>query len=276
MDSRRMCPHCRAFITNKDRICPYCNERVGERAVDRRTPGAILGGLIPHARFVTMTLLTVNVGMYLLTVVYSMRSGNNQALTDLDQRTLLLLGETFPEALQAGQWWRLVTAGYLHGGLLHILGNMWVLLMVGSQVEELYGGARMFVYYTAATVCGFYLSSAIMGHYSVGASAGITGLLGVMIAWGMQRRDEIGQHIKGQYLIWVVYLLASGFMFPNVDNTAHIGGLVSGFGIAWFTGTPRYEGAPIEKVWKIAGVLCLLLTALCFLLMFLFFIGYTQ
>jgi rhomboid protease GluP len=276
MDSRRMCPHCRAFITNKDRVCPYCNERVGERAVDKRNPGAILGGLIPHAQFVTTTLLTVNVGMYLLTVVYSMRSGNNQALMDIDPNTLISLGATLPRALHLGQWWRLVTAGYLHGGLIHILGNMWVLLQVGSQVEELYGSARMFVYYTVATICGYYLSSAIMGHFSVGASAGITGFLGVMIAWGMQRGDAIGEYIKGQYLIWVVYLLASGFMFTAVDNTAHIGGLVSGFAIAWLTGTPRHENSPIEKVWKIAGLICLLLTAACLLEAFLFFVQYTQ
>jgi rhomboid protease GluP len=277
MDSRRMCPHCRAFITNKDRVCPYCNERVGERAVDRRSPGAVLGGLIPHAQFVTTTLLTVNVGMYLLSAVYSMRSGNSQALMSLDGRTLTLLGETRPDFLhEYGEWWRLVTAGYLHGGLLHILGNMWVLLQVGSQVEELYGSARMFVYYTVASVCGFYLSSAILGHFTVGASAGITGLLGVMIAWGMQRGDAIGEYIKGQYLIWVVYILASGFMFPAVDNAAHIGGLVAGFAIAWVTGTPRYEGSPVERVWKVAGLLCLLLTGICLLEAFLFFVKYTQ
>src|SRR5580693_962423 len=51
MDSRRMCPQCRAFITSKDRVCPYCNEPVGPRAIDRRSPSPILGGLIPHARF---------------------------------------------------------------------------------------------------------------------------------------------------------------------------------------------------------------------------------
>src|SRR5581483_12170913 len=120
MDSRRMCPHCRAFITNKDRVCPYCGEKVGARAVDRRNPSAALGGLIPAGRFVTATLATVNIGMFLLTVVYSMRSGNSSALMDLDPRTLVYFGAVYPPALQVGQWWRLLTAAYLHGGLLHI------------------------------------------------------------------------------------------------------------------------------------------------------------
>ena len=60
MDQRRMCPNCRAFITTQDKVCPYCNERVGPRAAERRNPGAILGGFIPHARFVTMIILTIN------------------------------------------------------------------------------------------------------------------------------------------------------------------------------------------------------------------------
>jgi rhomboid protease GluP len=75
MDQRRMCPNCRAFITTHDKVCPYCNERVGPRAVERRDPGAILGGFIPHARFVTMIILTINFGLYLATVVFSQRNG---------------------------------------------------------------------------------------------------------------------------------------------------------------------------------------------------------
>src|SRR5256885_1060983 len=72
METRRMCPHCRAFITNKDRICPYCNESVGARAIDRRMPGEILGGIIPQNRFVTMIILLINSGLYAAMAVYSM------------------------------------------------------------------------------------------------------------------------------------------------------------------------------------------------------------
>ncbi|MGA2155851.1 MAG: hypothetical protein ABSH37_15665, partial [Bryobacteraceae bacterium] len=75
MDSRRMCPHCRAFITNKDKICPYCNERVGPRAIDRRSPADFLGGLIPHARFNTIVILLANFGLYVVSTLYSMRAG---------------------------------------------------------------------------------------------------------------------------------------------------------------------------------------------------------
>ena len=57
MDKRRMCPNCRAFITTDDKTCPYCEVKIGERAIDRRLPSDVLGGLIPHARFTTVMIL---------------------------------------------------------------------------------------------------------------------------------------------------------------------------------------------------------------------------
>lgn len=271
-----MCPHCRAFITNKDRICPYCNEKVGARAVDRRDPGALLGGLIPHARFATTLLLTVNVAMYLMTVIYSMRSGNSSAFMNIDVRTLVYFGAIFPPALRLGQWWRLVTAGYLHGGLLHIGMNMWVLTIVSAQVEEIYGAARMFVFYAIASVCGFYLSSVIIGTISVGASAGLTGLIGVMIAFGIHHRSAIGDAIKKQYLIWIGYILVSGFIISGVDNAAHVGGLAGGFALAYLTGAPGYRDEARETYWKAAALICILGTAFCFYKMYLSFSSFTQ
>lgn len=272
-----MCPHCRAFITNKDKVCPYCGEKVGARAVDRRNPGSILGGLIPQARFVTTTLLTLNVGMFLLTVLYSMRSGNGSALMDIDPRTLAYFGDKFRPLIEAGQWWRLMTAGYLHGGLFHIFMNMWVLLDVGLVVEQLYGPARMFVYYTVANVAGFYLSYIWSPVPSMGASAAIMGLIGVMIAYGMQHRSAVGDAIKGQYIRWVIWILIIGLLPGfNIDNAAHIGGLAAGFGLAYVTGTPRYEGSPIERIWKAASGVCVLSTAVCFLEMYFSFARFTQ
>jgi rhomboid protease GluP len=159
MDSRRMCPHCRAFITNKDKICPYCNEQVGPRAIDRRSPADFLGGLIPHARFNTIVILLANFGLYLVSTLYSMRAGGGGGFSGIDGATLFAFGAKFGAAIAAGQWWRLVTAGFLHGGLLHILMNSWVLFDLAPQVEEMFGASRMWVIYFVSSVGGFYLSN---------------------------------------------------------------------------------------------------------------------
>jgi rhomboid protease GluP len=277
MDQRRMCPHCRAFITNKDRTCPYCNEPVGARAIDRRNPSAILGGIIPHARFTTIVILLINFGLFLATALYSMGAGNGEALWNIDVDTLVAFGAKYNAGLAAGQWWRLVTAGFLHGGLLHILMNSWVLFDLGAQVEEIYGAARMLVVYFVATVAGFYVSAVWSPAPSVGASAALMGLIGAMIALGVHHRNPLGSSIRATYIRWAIYIILFGLLPGlHVDNAAHIGGLAAGFGIAYLAGSPRLESSWTEKLWRGASWACILLTALSFLKMYLWFARMAQ
>src|SRR5271163_1745932 len=78
VDTRRMCPNCRAFVTTSDKVCPYCQAPIGPRAIDRRNPGEILGGLIPHARFTTMIILLINTALFIAEYV-SPQSGLSEA-----------------------------------------------------------------------------------------------------------------------------------------------------------------------------------------------------
>jgi len=269
-----MCPHCRAFITSSDRVCPYCNEPVAPRAY-RPDSGGALSGFIPHARFVTMMILLVNFALYIATALYSMRSGAGGAM-DVDGRTLFAFGAKFSPYVFAGQWWRLVTAGFLHGGILHILMNSWVLFDLGAQVEEVFGGARLMVLYFVATVMGFLASSFWSPSLSVGASAGIFGLIGAMIALGTMHRSEVGDHVRGMYMRYAVYMLLFGLL-PGlrVDNAAHIGGLVGGFATAYLARLPGGYGWT-ERFWRVASYVCLGLTALSFLKMYQWFGVLTQ
>src|SRR3989442_11178071 len=255
MDSRRMCPHCRAFITNKDRVCPYCHEEVGARPIDRRSPGDILGGLIPHARFTTSMMLLINVGLFLATVVFSMRLGNKEAFMNLDGLTLDLFGAKLSRNILLGnQWWRLVTAGFLHGGLIHIGMNMYVLYDLGKQVEEIYGTSRYVVFYFLSTVGGFLASTYWSAAESVGASAGLFGLIGVMIALGVRSQTSMGAAIRGMYIRWAIYGLLFGVLpYFHIDNAAHIGGLAAGFVTAYFAGTPRLASSAGEQAWRWAA-----------------------
>src|ERR1035438_10064404 len=109
-----MCPNCRAFVTTSDKVCPYCDAQLGPRAVDRRAPGEILGGLIPQARFTTIMILLINTGLFL-----AQSLNPHSGFTEM--------GESLPAPMMDGQWWRLITAGFLHGGIMHILMNSWVL-----------------------------------------------------------------------------------------------------------------------------------------------------
>lgn len=262
-----MCPHCRAFITTRDRVCPYCNETVGERAIDRHSPSDLLGGLIPHSHFATTMLLVVNASMYLAMSVYQ---GN---FMNFDFRTLYLFGAKFREfILQGGEWWRLVTAGFLHGGLFHIAMNSWVLYDLGAQIDDVYGTSRFVVIYFASTIAGFAASTYWSAAPSVGASAGLCGFIGAMIALGMSSNTAFGAAIRGTYIRWAIAIFLFGMIdLFRVDNAAHLGGLAGGFVVAYFAGTPRIASAPGERLWRLAAWACGAVTLYCFWRMYVNF-----
>ncbi|MGH9720060.1 MAG: rhomboid family intramembrane serine protease [Bryobacteraceae bacterium] len=256
----------------KDRTCPYCGQEVGRRAIDVRSPGEILGGLIPAARFTTVIILLLNFGLYAATAVYSIGAGNAAAPMDIDGMTLYRFGAKLRPAIQYGEWWRLVTAGFLHGGLMHIFMNSFALFDLSTQVETMYGTSRLLVFYLVSTVGGFLASTWYTMGLSIGASAGVFGLIGVMIAYGVTERTAAGAAVKGMYMRWAIYGLLFGFL-PGlrVDNAAHIGGLAAGFGCAYLAGTPRLGDRAIEKLWRIAGMAAVAITVFCFLKMYLSF-----
>jgi rhomboid protease GluP len=250
-----MCPSCRAFVTTSDRVCPYCDAQLGARAVDRRAPGEILGGLIPQARFTTIMILLINTGLFLA-----------QSLNP--QSGLLQWGASLPAPMMEGQWWRLITAGFLHGGILHILMNSWVLFDLGAEVEQIYGTSRLIVFYFVSTVTGFWTSSHFGDHSSVGSSAGIFGLIGAMLAFGVTDKSSLGAAVKALYMRWVIYGLVLSFI-PGVDKWAHIGGLAGGFVTGFLASTPRARLMWKEPLLRVLAGISLVITAAAFGVLYL-------
>ena len=269
-DPRRMCPHCRAFITTKDKVCPYCNERVGPRSYRAESTG-MLAGFIPQARYTTVLILFINLAFYIATGLYSTRGGQGSFM-DIDGPTLVGFGAAYSPYVFAGQWWRLVTAGFLHGGLLHILFNSWAMFDVGAQVDQIYGTPRMLVIYFISTVTGFLTSVMTRPVLAVGASAALCGLIGAMVAAGVRDRSAFGAMIRGAYVRWFIWILVFSLM-PGVDMAAHVGGFVGGFAIAWVAGAgeTRYASPWTNRLWQLCAVFCVILTACCFLKMYLSF-----
>ncbi|MCX6625641.1 MAG: rhomboid family intramembrane serine protease [Acidobacteria bacterium] len=191
---------------------------------------------------------------------------------DVDGRTLLLFGAKAPAYIFGGQWWRLITAGFLHGGLFHIMMNSWVLFDLGAQVEEVYGTSRLLVIYFLATVFGFLASTFWSPALSIGASAGVFGLIGAMIALGTRYQTAVGTAIRGMYIRWAIYGILFGLLpLFAVDNAAHIGGLAAGFLTGYIAGIPRPVSPVLERTWQVLAGCSLALTVLAFALMFLWF-----
>ena len=276
MDRRRMCPNCRAFISSDDRSCPYCGIALGAPAPVRSTSGES-GGIIPEHAFTTFILLLINAAIWAISIVISRQRGNADALMDLDNGTLILLGAKYtPLIKQSGQWWRLITAGFLHGGLFHIVMNGWAMLQLGRHVDVVYGSARYLVIFFAGTIAGFWLSMTISPEaLSVGASAGLCGLVGSLIAVGFLSRSEMALELRKGSLRYAGFILVFGLLSTmggmRIDNMAHLGGLGGGFAAAMVVGLPRPMVPARERLWTLAAWVCVLLTVFSFFQMLMFY-----
>ena len=261
-----MCPNCRAFITTDDKVCPYCEVQVAPRAVERR-PSVDTGGLLSGDRFSTTVILLINTGLFVATLLlYPLRSGGFDI--PVDNRALLQFGAMFAPAIAQGDWWRLITAGFLHGSLLHFLMNSWVLFDLGPQADSSFGTSRFLAIYFTSNITGFVASFYFSGGLSIGASAALCGLIGGMIALGTRERHSVFGAMRGAYIRWIIILLVLGFLFPGIDNAAHIGGLAGGFVVGYAAGPPSYREST-EGVWRVLAGIALAITAYAFVRVFL-------
>jgi rhomboid protease GluP len=173
--------------------------------------------------------------MYALGMVITMRMGGGglggglMGIGGIGGEVNFRLGESIPYPYIIKEPWRLVTAIFLHAGLLHIGFNMWVLMDIGPMVEELYGSARYFFLFVTTGVVGYIVSSTIGGHPSVGASGSLLGLIGGLLAATTGRKNPAAQALRSALIRWVVYIFVIGFIMSGTDNYAHGGGLASGF-----------------------------------------------
>ena len=141
-------------------------------------------------------------------------------------RALYQLGMTGGVAWRLDWWWTLLTAIYLHGGLLHIFFNIMWIRNLGPPAVEAFGPARTFVLFNMSGAMGFLLSNEISGTPTIGASGAIFGLLAALIVYGRKRG---GSMMTQQLWQWAVILGVLGFLMPGVNNWAHGGGFAGGW-----------------------------------------------
>ena len=132
------------------------------------------------------------------------------------------------------EYWRLITAPFLHGGAAHLGFNMLALWAAGRQLSRLLGNLQFTLVYAATALCGSAASLHVAGQssVSVGASGAVFGVLGALLAVSWQYRHRLPPHDNRRLWmglgLFVVYSLVHGLVQTNVDNAAHIGGLAAG------------------------------------------------
>jgi len=149
-------------------------------------------------------------------------------------RRMLLEGAHLPALVSEGEWWRAFTAVFLHGGITHILFNMWALFVFGPALEHRFGSVSFASLYVACGLGGSALYQ-IVGRdvFAVGASGAIFGLMGALLATVYrQRHTPAGRAMFSQLLLLLGINLAIPLIVPNVAWEAHVGGLMAGVAVA--------------------------------------------
>ena len=144
---------------------------------------------------------------------------------------LARMGAITPDVLESGQLWRLVTAMFLHIGLLHLLLNLWALFQLGSLFEAMFGSLRFTITYFISGVIASLSSAIFTDSFSAGASGAIFGILGALIVSikrsPLWRNEAWTRGLIQQLIGWAVLNVIIGFT-PGIDNAAHIGGFLAG------------------------------------------------
>jgi membrane associated rhomboid family serine protease len=256
----------------RPKLCPACGTLVGSTATKCHQCGASmtfgvaaatrsLSRLLPTTSPATYGILTLSCLLYGASLLATLRISGLQApsgtgfsalfqLGAINGRVLQLFGASLPLPYNLREPWRFITAVFLHASLIHIAFNMWVLMDFGPTVEEMYGSARYLFIYVATGIGGYVLSS-LFGHVAIGGSGAILGICGVIIAVTAGSRSISHQMLRAQVMRLLIYIvviaiLPLGGFLGQVDNLAHIGGFVTGFGLGKMM-VDRSPSSPEER-----------------------------
>jgi rhomboid protease GluP len=214
----------------------------------------------------TNVLLGTIAVVFILEII---KDGSLQGLSEgFSGRTLLDLGALRPSLVKTGQWWRLISVMFLHASIIHILFNGFALYQIGRELEKFYGSARLLLIYFLTGLSGA-LASMFFGpinEVAVGASGAIFGLFGALAAFYGRNRQQLGRAGMRQFqsvIVLILINLAISATIPNIDNSAHIGGVLGGLVLGYFfspnyvisqspNGLPVVEDKSRVQVW--AGV----------------------
>ncbi|HKX26297.1 MAG TPA: rhomboid family intramembrane serine protease [Blastocatellia bacterium] len=238
--SFRKCEQCGQPTPSQQPACVNCGAVSVQALVEEqqaKEERRFLHALFSRATPVTYAILIINLAVYLLMTVVSGGNFMETLISMNDMRTVVAFGAKTNELLQQGEWFRLVTPIFIHGGLIHLASNSYAIWNIGPLVEKLYGSSRYLLIYLLSGiggVAGSYLGSLTKpgSTPSVGASGAIFGLFGLLFVFGYRYRDELPENFRRRMSSGILPVIAInlfiGFTIPVIDNSAHIGGLITG------------------------------------------------
>lgn len=192
--------------------------------------------------FVTYILMALCIISYIGMFYYVASSG--KSLND----ALVTFGAMFAPYVKTGDYYRLITAAFVHVSVFHLFFNMYALYIIGPQLESFFGHVKYLIIYLFSALIGSLLSMIFTTNFiSAGASGAIFGLMGALLYFGYHYRVFLGNAMKTQIVPVIILNLLLGFLVPGIDIFAHLGGLLGGFLIAVGVGV-KYKSTKFERI----------------------------
>lgn len=289
-----MCRSCGAIVGAGESQCAVCGASTSQSTpaanhhpADRETIRFARAVLNRPYKF-TIVFLVANLFVFLL-MWDSSGLTSQPLLQGFPEPVLVAYGAKLNYMINAPnyQWWRLIAPMFIHIHLLHVLVNMYSLMMVGPFVEKLYGSTKFVVFWVLTGIGGLvasyltvrpHLATGLFGRFlfksvdgpSAGASGALFGLVGVLFVFGIKFRRELPEGFKrafGTGLLPIIFInLFIGFVGSGfIDNAAHLGGLLSGAALALAVDYRRPGERPrITNMWRTFQILSLALVVLAF------------
>jgi rhomboid protease GluP len=232
-----LCPNCKKLISASESKCPYCGTaRPGSWWKNNSWSRGFR-----DSNQLVKTLIAVNVGMYIISIFFNPRaiglSMNPLTFLSPSDTSLLLLGATGTVPIDKyHRLWTLVSASFLHGGILHIFFNMAALRQLAAVVTREFGVYRMFIIYIVSGIIGYSISYLAGIAFTIGASASVCGLVGAVLYYGKSRGGIYGKNLYRQISIWVIFLFVFGLIVPGINNWGHGGGILAGLIFGYLLG----------------------------------------
>lgn len=284
-----MCRQCGAIVGAGQSVCGQCGTPVPgavtaqpEVPLSRHERETIRFARALLRRPATFTVVFLLANVFIFSLM-TFKGGTS------NPETLAAFGAKYNSLINQGEWWRFVTPVFIHIGFIHLFFNMYGLWVLGPYVERLYGSAKFVVFWILTGIAGVaasYLTvrpgmenaSALSGFFfrsqdgpSAGASGALFGLIGVLFVFGIKFRHELPEGFKRAFgtgmLPTILINLSIGYIFPFIDNSAHVGGLLAGMALATVVSYKRVgTRGSVTVIWHILQIAALALVAVSFAL----------
>jgi len=256
----RMCPACRELVDRNLSTCTACGASMS--GVPGGGSKRLYSAVLPHFSSLTSILITANVillALPLMTWGADPKMGGLFTLLSPPGPALFAFGaKSAPAIHELGQYWRWITAGFLHIGVLHLAMNCYALSILGPLVENGFGWRKTLFIYTVCDAAAFAVSTYFSpGSFSAGASGPLFGLLGFAFVFGRFRAGSRGRAVSQQLMSFLMPAVVMLFL-PGIDNAAHVGGFLAGGLLAMFVDLGEPVSPEARRRWTVITALTLL------------------